>query len=737
MKSREGSFLPEHFDLRERATLLALIDHGRQTLLPYDGAWEASWLLTDVHATTWLLRTRESRYVDGVWKRVRVLHWHAQLPDGSLLTDSKNSYMLETAQKATFLVRFLSGFGVDSSIALQQWASRIITICQWMFVHEHLFAPQAHAFSRVDTKAINDFMLRYVVGGKANALHVPQRCLVFFYQEALGRSLRTTLENGMFQIPEKDKSEITTWLEHNGFYTRKNSARQWFARYIDRSMLAECLSCGWQEIKSERMNAFLRQFEPEMLRESDDLLLPINGYSTEFPGHWTRKIEAVTKEPISYTHACAMLSVWRDLFRLKRHLLNALPVTETIDLSHAKQLVGRQSSPVKHTPWVPLSTALAYTTEALRLLINWGDALVDFYIESIRHFYESGWFNERCDNDKVRVKKRNSRNNWIREHVPHELKELGISGWTTVFTAHSTNVHHLLRTAPSLSDLLQVLVGGLLIIIGITKPSRESEIRALRRDCLKYVEGDGYWIEHQNRKVNASDHLLDIVKPIPAVTASAVRLLGRLGGALSDLFEDTDRYARESLFYIPMFRVTGAPRPRVADSMALADCLDAFCDYVALPPDSCGRRWYVRPHELRKSFLITFFWCFKFSSLDAARWIAGHNNAEHIYAYIEANFPGEELPQIEAEYAAKQLREWNQSKQSDEVERIDALNNAVCKHFQVSNISLVGERELEDWLVIAFAQGIYRIEPVEIHSSDDAVKIVIAFRVEEVAENGS
>ncbi|MBN8240582.1 hypothetical protein JF541_15585 [Marinobacter hydrocarbonoclasticus] len=729
--------MPQNFNEDERATLLALIDNGRQSLLPYDGDWKANWLLTDVFAPTWLIRTNETRFVDGVWKRALTLHWHAKLADGSLLTDPENSYILETAQRAAFLVRFLAGFGVDSGLALQQWCSRMITICQWMFVNERLFAPKEYAFARLDTAAINDFISKYVAGGKANVLNVPARCLDFFYRESFGSSPPSFLLNDIFKVTEKDKQGITTWLESKGYFTRKNNDRNWYARYIDRAMLAESLACGWQEIKSDRMNAFLRQFEPEMLLESEDLLLPINGYSTEFPGHWTREREAVSKAPMSYTMSSAMLSTWRDLFRLRRHLLTAVPMTETIDFSHAKHIVEQKSSAVERTPWVPLRTALAYTTEALRWTVNSGDALVDFYIEATQHFHRAGWFNEDNDTPKIRERKRESRNKWVCLNIPQELDELGISGWTSVFIANATNVHCSLRASPSLPDILQVLVGALILLIGITKPSRVSEIRALRRDCLKFVEGDGYWMEHQIRKANASDHLIETAKPIPTITAHAIRLLGRIGDALSDIYPHEDSYATEALFYLPIFRVTGAPRPRVIDSPGLIACLEAFCDYVALAPDAHGRRWYVRPHELRKSFLITFFWCFKYSSLDAARWIAGHDNTQHIYAYIEANFPGEELPQLEAEYAARQLREWGITKEADEGENIDILHTAVCEHFGVRDVTLVGERELEDWLELAFAKGIYRIEPYEIHSKSDSVKVVIAFHVEEVAEDGA
>jgi hypothetical protein len=90
---------------------------------------------------------------------------------------------------------------------------------------------------------------------------------------------------------------------------------------------------------------------------------------------------------------------------------------------------------------------------------------------------------------------------------------------------------------------------------------------------------------------------------------------------------------------------------------------------------------------MRKWFLLLLFWAGRFDVLDAARWIAGHVHADHTYAYIEQNFPGEELPAIEAEYSIDRLRRLDQTRRAqnpecrktcDESSGLETLYERVC-----------------------------------------------------------
>lgn len=131
------------------------------------------------------------------------------------------------------------------------------------------------------------------------------------------------------------------------------------------------------------------------------------------------------------------------------------------------------------------------------------------------------------------------------------------------------------------------------------------------------------------------------------------------------------------------------------DSTLLNEHLDIFCDYVGIAPDAFGRRWYVRVHEMRKWFLLLFFWSGRFDVLDAARWIAGHSDAGHIFAYIAGMFPGESLPKLEAEYAVSRLAQFElfQSRGLKQESGVAALYQTVLSHFQVKSLELIPDSE--------------------------------------------
>ena len=721
---------PDHFDVNERAALLAQLAHGRSQVGQYDGDWKSDFLLSDIYANTWLLRTKQCRKVNGEWKGAIKFSWEVPLCDGTRLTDKTNDKLRFVAQKTAFLVRFLPSFGIDSVDSHATWLNQLVTIIQWLQLHKDLYQPRSHLFTRVDGNAIADFMSGIAIGGKAWVLQYPQRCLHFYYAQALGCQPDDDILLNPFKIPTKDCEEIVTWLDKMGMYSTGFRARNGTCRFIDRNKLGEIIGARGKEVSSHKISAFLRQFEPDLLAINDRLLIPTDGSRTEYPTHRTPIISEVINSHQSESSTFKYLECWQYILRLGRHIPKAFPTTEPIDLTLAKQIVSRDTERPKHTPWVPLKTALAYTTESLRWIARWGEPLVDFYVLAVNTFVKNGWFKD--ENDQRDGLARARRDSWVNENLPDSLRELGIVGWTSVFELYeySENVFDQLRERPSLNDVLQILVGAAAVLIGVTKPIRMGELLMLKRNCLAFVHGDGYWLQQDQEKANAGDWRLDTAKPIPSITARAIQQLSRLGDALSNAFNDPDDYSHMMLFYLPCFSKTANPAPRFIDSMVLQICMDRFCDYVALTPDAMGRRWYLRIHELRKSFLITFFWCFKFASLDAARWMAGQIDINHIYDYIQANFPGEELPQIEADYASQQLWNFAESGDKGETGNIISLYRSVCQHFGVTEINLIEKNVLHEWLELAFSKGIYSVHPIRLESKDGYIKIDVAFKIQ-------
>jgi hypothetical protein len=714
---------------------VALLKVARQCLLPYDGKWKADWLLSDIHDDMWRLRTSATRKVAGEWKGTVNYYWTATLPDGSALNEPGHRMFRETAQKAAFLVRFLPEFGIDSTNSFHEFLSDLTSIIQWLYANDKIYSPDTDLFLNVDEQAINAFMHAVANGGKPVLLQIQQRCLSYFINQALpGKRKRSVRAN---DLEPQEINAICAWLRANDFYTRRHRNRTSEFDYIDRQKLARAINCGWQELKSDRVCAFLRKFEPDFLAASSVLLLPVNGTTSEYPGQWTQRIDEVREGKASYTTANGALNAWRTLLRLRRHLPKAIPNLESMDWSLARRLVLQCEQP-KHTPWVPLNIALSYTTESLRIVVGWAEPLVQFYLRCVDHFQRKDLFNRKSDTPAANARNRAARDAWVNDHLPAQLKEMGVCGWTTIYAQATKDVPSRLRNSPGVSDLIEVMVGAIAVLIGITKPMRMKEFLGLRRKCISFAKGDGYWLEHEVRKLIFNDRLIEAKRPIPAITARAITILGKLGDGLANRFPGDDEYATSRLLYLPVFGRTGTVTARAIEEVALHECLDAFCDFVNLPVDELGRRWYIRNHELRKSFLLTFFWCFKYASLDAARWMAGHSDSSHLYRYIEANFPGDELPRIEAEYAAMQLLSYGSSGKAGEATNVQALYRDVCKHFGVSSIDLIESKELSDWLELAFFKGTYSIEPFVIESKDKLVKVEVAFRVREKArrENG-
>jgi len=299
-----------------------------------------------------------------------------------------------------------------------------------------------------------------------------------------------------------------------------------------------------------------------------------------------------------------------------------------------------------------------------------------------------------------------------------KLNQLGGGGYVKSFES--------LRNQPTLNQALKVWIGAVIVLIGNLKPSRATELAHLPRHCLI---GEGpYWLDSELAKRTVGEYRANTKgKPIPAITARGIQQLQRLGGRLAELYGETDPYKRNLLFYLPDVTTNG--KGLVATKGYLNSYLDMFCDYVGLPPDELGRRWYVRIHEMRKWFLLLLFWSGRFDVLDAVREVAGHTDANHLYAYIEREFPGVEFSRLEGEYAADRLRQFDKTRISYEGEMgLNELYERVLRHFKVEQLELVPERSWESYVQRLRNDEMFRLEPYTITDNRGYRRICVAFK---------
>ncbi|WP_431474578.1 hypothetical protein RVM24_18975 [Marinobacter sp. KM021] len=137
----------------------------------------------------------------------------------------------------------------------------------------------------------------------------------------------------------------------------------------------------------------------------------------------------------------------------------------------------------------------------------------------------------------------------------------------------------------------------------------------------------------------------------------------------------------------------------------------------------------MRIHEMRKWFLLLLFWSGRYDVLDAARWIAGHTDVEHIYAYIEREFPGDKIGELESECAIDLLAKYDETQviMDDEEVGMAELYRRVLRHFNVRRLNLVREREWHSLVQELFEKD-YHLEPVTVHTYDNQKRVCIAIR---------
>lgn len=719
--------LSDFFNDKDQSELLLIIASAKEQARSYDGGYKAKWLLSDFNDLEWVTANRgREEYINGEWENAIKVNWNLVLPNGKLLSDAEYCQLLELNRRIAFLIR--SGYvgEISAPIAWRSTVATLLQITRWVVLHEGQFQPSKFGFKLFDQNALESLFFAIAEGGWTVALQVPHRILGQLYKSAFNENCPQCLYEAVYELPVFVKNKIVEWLSANGFYGRVHVGTNAGKRYLKRDRLAQLIFEPLAAIlHSQRLSAFCRQFELDL--DSSDLLINV-AQITEMP---SQKI--IFKRDVISTGATeSTLDVESRklacVFSAYRHCSNFLPDPAEMSVEDAHKLALKFCSASGHTLFMPINVGLHYLNHAMRIVVTYGEAVVDYYLAM-------GPKRPNCNRDFTTIEELNSicsslageflvRVNGVNMPV---AEALGIVGFQRLGQIN----FDMLRNRPTLGEMLRVVIGACIICIALLKPSREDELTHLKRECVSF-DKNGFKLHFSLGKSNTGAAYQNAEKPIPLISGRAIRLLQKLGSGLVNIFKDKRKISR-NLFYVPKLFGCGAMK---TNSQIFAVHLDIFCDYVALPTDDLGRRWYVRVHEMRKWFLLLLFWSGRFDVLDAARWIAGHRDVKHIYAYIEREFPGEELPSLEAEYAISRLRTIDSfaDKRNSEV-GLDALYEKVLQHFNIEALSMVPEREWMDYVSSLRDADGFILEPHTVYANNglEIVGINVSFILREIA----
>ncbi|MFJ1239725.1 hypothetical protein AB8P56_15285 [Yersinia enterocolitica] len=295
--------------------------------------------------------------------------------------------------------------------------------------------------------------------------------------------------------------------------------------------------------------------------------------------------------------------------------------------------------------------------------------------------------------------------------IPKKLRDIGVRVWDLSADFRGTNrgggsviFFKRFRANEGLLQLIEVLYASIWIIISALSARRSGEIRDLETNSCLVKKSHGYYLQFDLRKRNFDKTRERVLRPIPNIAAQCIQSLVDLHQRLSSL---STIVATGRLFSKPRYREIGLATMGTVDA---AKVLDRFSDYFEVQLNSTGQRYYIRTHQMRRFFAMTFFWASGFGGLETLRWFLGHTNIEHVYHYITEAVPGEVLRRVSAEFASEALN----SGQSNTTN----LGVLLEERYGLSSFSIMQSDEVADYIEDLMMEGMLKIEPVFIDTPE-------------------
>lgn len=238
-----------------------------------------------------------------------------------------------------------------------------------------------------------------------------------------------------------------------------------------------------------------------------------------------------------------------------------------------------------------------------------------------------------------------------------------------------------LRANRGLVDCMRVLYGAILVTLAALTARRRSEY--VRLHASGYLDTGETGVRFQAAKTGFSGHRQEIVVPVPNIV---VEMLKKLEWFQRELVKLGVIDQLTNLFSYPLLKA-GA----LAQSDGIESAIDTFLDYIEMPCDEKGRRYYLRCHQLRRFFPQTFMESGLPNGREVLSEFLGHTNAEEIWTYILEVCPGDAIEQSAAQTATRQLREDNTA--------FEELADLVRKTFGVYDFWAVSEEELNGYIL--------------------------------------
>jgi hypothetical protein len=243
------------------------------------------------------------------------------------------------------------------------------------------------------------------------------------------------------------------------------------------------------------------------------------------------------------------------------------------------------------------------------------------------------------------------------------------------------------RNNESQYHLLKVYYGVVQFVVGALMARRQTELLNLNvSNCLD--ESEKFLIFNRAKNTKGLFGIRGVYKlPIDTLAVDMIKNLQKLHSACN---------SKGFLFNMPNASTNIIPASNDRDQYN--NHLDTFFDYIEAPLID-NKRLYIRQHQLRRFFAMSFFWGSGFGSLDTLRWFLGHTDVKHVYAYITESVSGDVLNSVKSQYIA------------ENIDKYDDLLSLIKSKYHTQNLDLLDTNSLMEYINEMLEQNLIEIEP--------------------------
>lgn len=375
----------------------------------------------------------------------------------------------------------------------------------------------------------------------------------------------------------------------------------------------------------------------------------------------------------------------------------SFPFKENIDFIQNTHFV---ISGIKRFETYPSSVIFDTFKKAVEFHFKYGDLLVSNYLKIIDLKNK----NESLNHTEL--------NKILINHIDKELIDLGVEAFQKEYETpkSSNNYYENIRKNYYLYELIKVYYGCIQFVVGALMGRRISELRGLKyNDC--YDDTNQLLLLKRSKSTKGLYGIKDyIALPIDKLVIDMFKNLQQIINKC-----DIEDKKQIEIFSIPSGVQINTISNELYDNKYNGN-LDIMHDYFEVDIID-NKRLYIRQHQLRRFFAMTFFWSSGFGSLDTLRWFLGHTDIEHVYHYISETESGDVLRSVKAQFVAENIKEYYED-----------LREFIKHKFNTDNYKILKTDELIELLEILQEEKAIKIEP-EFFESDNQQKFKVIIKI--------